>query len=132
MQNFLKTCKYLKKIQIFQLNNCYKFYNSNCYSVVELNSARTLFGNEQKLKFSDLRIVGIPMQLGFYDSHLLDRNCRHKQATIPTILLLPSGESTIDSYHILIESLTKKNVRVLALEFPGTKINFFYYLSSIY
>jgi hypothetical protein len=60
------------------------------------------------------------MSLEYYDSHLGDPGMRYGHSSIPTVLILPSGEHTIDSYDELIGRLAKPKCRVIALSFPGT------------
>ena len=69
--------------------------------------------------FEDFRIKGIKFSLRYYDSLLYSKKTKYEHPTIPTILLLPNGESNIEEIADWIDYFSLKNYRVLAMELPG-------------
>ena len=106
---------------IFSLKNYYhSHYDPKLNFFIEFNSMKTVFNNRTKVVFLDFeRIKGIPIRLRFYDSHRHQPEIKFHESTLPTILILPSGEFKIEDYNFLIGNLVKENNRVIALEFPG-------------
>ena len=92
---------------------------AQCLSIVEMNSLKTNLGYQSEIKFKNIRTDGVQVLLNFYDSHCNDKNKRYHQSSMPTVLMLPSGDKQISNYEALIGDLVEKNIRVLAVEFPG-------------
>lgn len=103
--------------------NFHSCYNPKCFSEVEINSLKTrLFGNLENLKLKNLSVSGLPIKLGFYDSHRFDRRIQYVHSTQPIVIILPSSEKRIQNYDTLIGELVAKKYRVILLEFPGKAI----------
>lgn len=98
-------------------------FDPNCNLVIELDSVRTFINDVENFKISELRHKGIPIQIEYYDSHRFDSRLKYSQSSIPTVLVLSSGEQIIQDYDYLIGNLTKENYRVLVMSFPGILFN---------
>ena len=106
---------------IFSLKNYYhSHYDPKLNFFIEFDSLKTVFNNRTKVVYLDFeRIKGIPIRLRFYDSHRNQPEIKFHESTLPTTLMLPSGEFKIEDYNFLIGNLVKENNRVIALELPG-------------
>jgi len=90
---------------------------------IELNSLKTIINNRTTKIYLDFeRLNGTPMRLRFYDSHRNLPDLKSNESTLPTILVLPSGEFKIEDYNYLIGNLVKDQYRVIAIELPGMLI----------
>ncbi|CAF0871992.1 unnamed protein product, partial [Brachionus calyciflorus] len=84
--------------------------------LIEFN---TLRASPSENKIGEFRAEGIPVQLEYFDSHHFYKRLKYEQSTLPTVLILPSGENSLKDYKYLIGSLITENYRVIALSFPG-------------
>ncbi len=98
----------------------HQFFDDRCFSKVQIHSLKTrMNATTQTLSIGDLCMAGIPIELGFYDSHLFDKRTQYTQASQPIVLILPASDSSTQDYTHLIDTLVEKQVRVLSVEFPG-------------
>lgn len=95
-----------------------RFYHSHyqpeCCSVVKIQSMCIDIS-----KIKNFRLNGIPLEIEYYDSHRFNNRLKYDQSILPTVLILPSGEKTIQDYEHLYGELTKLNYRVLSISLPG-------------
>ena len=100
-----------------------RYLNKNCTSSLKLNILKDID------EFSPIlsRILGIPTQIEFYDTHRLNKNIKFLQSSFKTVLILPGTVTNYKVYENLIDNLFEKfNYRFLALNFPG-----FYFVHPI-
>ena len=117
----------LKSLHLFEHLNklcklskgLHKWFDPQCLSIIEMNSLKTNLGYKSEMKFENIRTDGVQVLLNVYDSHCNDKNKRYHQSSMPTVLVLPSGDKQIQDYEALIGDLAVRNFRVLAVEFPG-------------
>ena len=114
---------FFKKSNNFTLllrNYYHSHFDPKLTFFIELNSLKTVINKRSEKIYLDFqRLYGTPMKLRFYDSHRNQPDIKFNESTLPTILILPSGEFKIEDYSFLIGNLVKDNNRVIALEFPG-------------
>jgi hypothetical protein len=108
----------------FLLKKCYhSHFDPKLNFFIELNSLKTVINNRTKKIYLDFqRLNGTPMRLRCYDSHRNLPDLKSNESTLPTILVLPSGEFKIEDYKYLIGNLVKGHYRVIAIELPGILI----------
>jgi len=103
-----------------RLFTTHRSFDPDCFSNFQIHSLRTRLNTAtDTLSLGDLRMGGIAISLGFYDSHRFDTRTQHTQATQAIVLVLPESDSCTQDYGHLIGTLVEKNVRVLSVEFPG-------------
>ena len=100
-----------------------KYYHShfdpNLSRLIEVNPLKPVIIPNEQIKLEELKFNGVEMELRFYDSHCNKPGIKYNASIIPTILVLPSGEFSIENYDYLIGNFVKDDYRVIALEFPG-------------
>jgi hypothetical protein len=106
-QNVIKSLKYFSSFDP-------KFVN-----LIEISSVYTPKNDISSINFNDFRIKGIRFSLRYYDSHLYHNNIKYDHSILPTLFVLPNGESKIEDLTSLIDFFSHQNYRILVMEFPG-------------
>ena len=119
LKNLVPTLCKLNQKQYYSVW-CHTKYEPTCKDIIKIKSLKSspsdLGDTNVKTNFC---MSGEDVQLEYYDSHFKEENLKFTQSSLPTVLLLPSSEHTIDEYSYLIGSLAQEKFRVLALRFPG-------------
>ena len=115
----LRKSLFISKINT-SLFTTHQSFDPQCFSNVQIHSLKTRMNSAtDSLSLNDLCMGGIPISLGFYDSHRFDTRTQHTQATQPIVLILPASDCSTQGHARLIGTLVEKKVRVLSVEFPG-------------
>lgn len=121
-------CNITKRINLMSTRSSY--YDEKCHQLCEIETLNYYSLNATDLKadpnepvvkidIKNISKYGARIQLEYYDSHASRPNLRFEQTSIPTILLLPNSESSIEEFEFLISNLVREKFRVLAFRFPG-------------
>ena len=93
-----------------------RYLINDCQATIKINILKEVIPETPVLS----RLIGIPTQIDFYDTHRLKKNVKYLQSSLKTILLLPGTTTNYKTYEHLIDNLFESlNYRVLALNFPG-------------